>query len=213
LGVTINPYPSVNPIAGTSALCPLATSALGDATPGGTWSSSNGAVATIDIAGVVTAVAAGIDTLTPKEVSSAVAKSFGNAAVNENKGTLAPLARNANSVMTPLPLYDPANAGSPMARVIGTGLGGLIGGTVAHATGSPAWPEILLGGIAGSGHGGVTDVVNLLKSGAGRVVSTPGMQDYLKNQRWLPGRGTEGLDAATVARLLASPEGFPRAGK
>ncbi|MES2702330.1 MAG: T9SS type A sorting domain-containing protein [Bacteroidota bacterium] len=54
---TVNAIPVVAPITGTTSLCPGATTTLSNATAGGTWSSSDAAVATIDGAGVVTAVA------------------------------------------------------------------------------------------------------------------------------------------------------------
>ncbi len=47
------------PITGTTSLCAGSTIPLSDATPGGTWSSSNTAVATVSATGVVTGVATG----------------------------------------------------------------------------------------------------------------------------------------------------------
>ncbi len=56
--VTVNPYPTS--ILGTLALCVGYTTALTDATPGGTWSSSFPGAATVDPpSGVVTGLAAG----------------------------------------------------------------------------------------------------------------------------------------------------------
>ena len=51
--VTVNP---VTPVQGTAAVCTGATTSLSDATAGGTWSSSNGSVATIGTDGTVNAV-------------------------------------------------------------------------------------------------------------------------------------------------------------
>jgi hypothetical protein len=56
------PVPPAN-ITGTFTVCPGATTTLSDATTGGTWSSSNTGIATIDGSGVVTAVAAGTTTI------------------------------------------------------------------------------------------------------------------------------------------------------
>jgi uncharacterized protein YjdB len=55
--VYVNPVPS--PISGSLSVCMSAFTSLGNTTPGGTWHSSNTAVATVDASGVVTGVAAG----------------------------------------------------------------------------------------------------------------------------------------------------------
>jgi gliding motility-associated-like protein len=54
--VTVNP---LTPITGITTVCQGFTTPLNDATPGGTWSSSNSAVATVSTTGVVTGVANG----------------------------------------------------------------------------------------------------------------------------------------------------------
>ncbi len=59
---TVNPLPA--PIGGvTSVYCIGSTALLADFVPGGTWSSSNPAVATIDVSGLVTGVSAGSSTI------------------------------------------------------------------------------------------------------------------------------------------------------
>ncbi|NCX94841.1 MAG: hypothetical protein EBX41_00275 [Chitinophagia bacterium] len=60
--INVNPIPSI--ITGTFVLCQGYTTALYDSVSGGTWSSSNTAVATISAAGTVTAVAVGTTTIT-----------------------------------------------------------------------------------------------------------------------------------------------------
>ena len=61
--VTVNPNPG--PITGTLGICIGLGSCLSDPTPGGTWSSSNGAVATIDnVTGCVTTVGIGTTIIT-----------------------------------------------------------------------------------------------------------------------------------------------------
>lgn len=55
--VTVNPLPDT--IAGTPVVCEFSRITLTDATPDGTWSSSNITIATIDTDGVVTGVRAG----------------------------------------------------------------------------------------------------------------------------------------------------------
>jgi hypothetical protein len=54
-----NPPCGTLPITGTPTVCVTATTALADATPGGTWSSGTPAVATVSATGIVTGVSAG----------------------------------------------------------------------------------------------------------------------------------------------------------
>jgi hypothetical protein len=56
--------PVVAGITGTTTFCLGATSQLANVTPGGTWSSSNASVATVDALGLVTSVSAGISSIT-----------------------------------------------------------------------------------------------------------------------------------------------------
>ncbi|MBL7692842.1 MAG: Ig-like domain-containing protein [Flavipsychrobacter sp.] len=56
---TLNVYNSVGEITGSVFACEGVTSALSCATTGGTWSSNNAAIASVDASGVVTAVSAG----------------------------------------------------------------------------------------------------------------------------------------------------------
>ena len=60
--VTVNPLPAV--ITGTTNVCAGLTTALTDATTGGTWSSSNTSLATIGGTGIVTGVMAGNSNIT-----------------------------------------------------------------------------------------------------------------------------------------------------
>jgi len=60
-----NSFAQVLPITGTATVCAGSTTPLSDATAGGTWTSSNVAIATVgSLSGIVTGVAAGIDTIT-----------------------------------------------------------------------------------------------------------------------------------------------------
>ncbi len=61
---TVNTAPVVAAISGISNECLGATTTFADATPGGTWSSSNPSVATVDGTGLVTGVAGGVVTVT-----------------------------------------------------------------------------------------------------------------------------------------------------
>ncbi len=62
--VTVNPLPNVAAITGTTVVCPTFSSTLSDATTGGTWSSSNTAIATVNATGTVTGVASGTAIIT-----------------------------------------------------------------------------------------------------------------------------------------------------
>jgi hypothetical protein len=63
--ITVNPLPTVAAITGTTTVCVNSTTTLSDAITGGTWSSGNTAVATINsTTGVVTGVTAGTATIT-----------------------------------------------------------------------------------------------------------------------------------------------------
>ena len=61
--MTVHPLPLAGTISGTAALCPATTTTLADGVPGGVWSSSTAAVATIGTDGVVAGVAPGISTI------------------------------------------------------------------------------------------------------------------------------------------------------
>lgn len=60
--VTVSPAPAA--ISGSSSVCPGATTPLSDATPGGTWLSSNTAIASIGSAGSLLGITAGTASIT-----------------------------------------------------------------------------------------------------------------------------------------------------
>ena len=64
MNITVNNLPSVQSIAGNNTVCAGSTTTLTNATIGGTWTSSNTAIATVSTTGVVTGVAAGTATMT-----------------------------------------------------------------------------------------------------------------------------------------------------
>jgi len=72
--VTVNPLPNAGTITGTATVCPSATTTLANAQPGGVWTSSNTAIATVGTGGIVTGVAQGNTT-----ISYAVTNSCGTA--------------------------------------------------------------------------------------------------------------------------------------
>lgn len=63
MDVTVNGLPTVAPITGVTNVCVGATSALSNTTPGGTWSSSSTAIATVSASGVVSGISGGIVTI------------------------------------------------------------------------------------------------------------------------------------------------------
>ncbi len=62
--VTVDDKPSVSPLTGTNTVCIGATTALNSTTTGGSWTSNNTGIATVDNTGLVTGVATGIATIT-----------------------------------------------------------------------------------------------------------------------------------------------------
>src|SRR6202012_278014 len=61
---TVNALPVIATINGANAVCAGSAIRLTDATTGGTWSSSDNTVATVDVSGNVTGVKAGTVTIT-----------------------------------------------------------------------------------------------------------------------------------------------------
>ncbi len=57
--VSVNSYPVVQPITGTTTICVNETTALSNTTPAGVWSTSNATHATVDAAGIVTGIGTG----------------------------------------------------------------------------------------------------------------------------------------------------------
>ncbi|GAA4463620.1 hypothetical protein GCM10023093_12510 [Nemorincola caseinilytica] len=63
VNVTVNAPVAVNPITGTPQACVGSTTALGNTTPSGVWSSTSTAVGTVNTSGTVTGIAAGTTTI------------------------------------------------------------------------------------------------------------------------------------------------------
>jgi len=57
--ITVNPLPVIVPIDGTPSVCVLSTTLLSETTTGGTWSSDDATIASVDASGNVTGVSAG----------------------------------------------------------------------------------------------------------------------------------------------------------
>jgi gliding motility-associated-like protein len=85
----VNALPTVAAITGATNVCSGLTTQLASATTGGTWSSSNTAVATVSSTGVVTGVAAGSATITYSVTDGNGCSNAVTATVNVNAGTTA----------------------------------------------------------------------------------------------------------------------------
>ena len=81
VSVFIQAGPTLSPISGNTALCVGNTSQLTDTAKGGTWSSSNTAVARVSTGGLVTAVAAGSATISYSATGASGCTSVATAAV------------------------------------------------------------------------------------------------------------------------------------
>ncbi len=132
--VTVNPLPMA--ITGTLSVCTGNTSNLGDATGGGTWTSSNTSVATITAGGVVTGVAPGTSVIT-----YTLSTEFGNTVVTVtvNQTPLAITGGNNVCVGVRLLLCQTLRGGRPHGAAATQTLAtvGSTGGVVGVATGFP----------------------------------------------------------------------------
>ena len=69
--VTVSNAPTLAAITGSNQVCVGTTTTLSNSTAGGTWTSKNTNIATVNVGGVVTGVAAGTDTITYKVINGA----------------------------------------------------------------------------------------------------------------------------------------------
>lgn len=89
IAVTVNELPNVAAITGATNVCTGLTTQLASATTGGTWTSSNTAVATVNASGVVTGVTVGNVTISYSVTNANGCTSSVSASVNVNIGTSA----------------------------------------------------------------------------------------------------------------------------
>ena len=83
LNITVDALASGGTISGSSSVCAGTTTPLSETVAGGTWSSSNSAVATVSAAGVVTGVTAGSATIS-YSISGACGSAFNTFAMTVN---------------------------------------------------------------------------------------------------------------------------------
>ena len=119
--ITVNPLPNASSISGATTVCVGSTITLTDTATGGTWSSVYPSIATVNTAGVVSGVAAGIDT-----VNYTVTNSCGSA--------------TATKVITVNPLPNASSIAGPTTVCVGsiitlvdTATGGVWSATNSHA--------------------------------------------------------------------------------
>src|ERR1043166_3723270 len=110
---TGNPLPVLAAISGSSSVCAGSTTTLSDATTGGTWSSNNTGVATINSSGVVTGVSVGTATISYSKTNScgtsSVTKSI---TVNTASPVAAITGASALCVGSSIPLSDATSGGT-----------------------------------------------------------------------------------------------------
>lgn len=134
--VTVNPVPSI--INGTATVCSGSTTGLSDLTPGGTWSSSNTAVATVGTSGVVTGVvgASGTATITYM-LSTTGCMAFKTVTVNQSPSSIITpgtiCASGGTATLSNAVIGGTWTSSSISIAVIGTS-GVVTGGTTGTAT-------------------------------------------------------------------------------
>ncbi len=135
--VTVTPLPYAGTITGAVDLCPGATLALSDVVSGGNWSSSNTAIATIDVSGIVTAVANGTVT---------IYYTYTNACGTDVASTTI----NVTSVPSAGTITGPSTICSGATSTL---VNGLSGGTWSTDDATIEWVDIYTGEIYGAGLG------------------------------------------------------------
>lgn len=131
---------------------------------------------------------AGQNTVTPDQV-------FGRARRGSDLKTHAD---QASQVMQPLPKPGEAKPSVPGA-VLGAAVGlspALFGHNEAALLGGPFTSYYAMNHLG--------NFMDATKNAAGRGVARPGVQDYLKNQRWRPGVNSSS-DPSVIARILMAP--------
>jgi uncharacterized repeat protein (TIGR03803 family) len=108
----INPPITVAPITGNTKVCAGSSSSLSDATNGGSWISSNAAIATVNQAGVVTGIAPGTTTITYSVTSNSCMSSV-STSVTVNAAPVVAAISGPNFVITgsSITLSDPTPSG------------------------------------------------------------------------------------------------------
>src|SRR5579862_2536511 len=102
--VTVNPPPTIAAISGPTSVCTGSTITLTDATGGGTWSSANTTIATVNGSGVVTGVDSGTTLINYTVTSIAGCKDSVSYAVNVNQSPTITAAASATTICAGTPV-------------------------------------------------------------------------------------------------------------
>jgi len=154
--VTVGNAPVVANISGTPTLCAGTTTALSNTTAGGTWSSSNTTIATVNTMGIVTGVAQGTAT-----ISYRISSSCGS------------VAKTINITVTDKPAL-PANITGSSSICVGTGTTlskATVGGT--WQSSNPSVATINTSGAVTSVSTGQTTITYVVSNGCGSTSSNP----------------------------------------
>ncbi len=119
-------YPSVTGISGLDSICNGLTTILSDTTAGGTWSSSNAAIASINTStGMVTGMGGGTSTITYSVTNACgTASEFHTITVNDLPHLTSPVALSVcdSMLLTYTPTSDSAGAAFAWSRSLATGI-------------------------------------------------------------------------------------------
>ena len=140
------------------------------------------------------------ETVSPEDVLNSAASYMGRSGVNLEHTSLAPLAKNAAKVMVPHPAVNPENGN--WNQIFGGAMGALgagAAGLTSHAGVAPTTDLALLGALTGRDY--IPPLIGAAKDVAGRALSRPSVQTFLKNQLVTPNRA----DPSMIMRLLLSP--------
>ncbi|MDP4868897.1 MAG: gliding motility-associated C-terminal domain-containing protein, partial [Crocinitomicaceae bacterium] len=111
--VTVNALPSVASVTGAAAVCAGSTVQFESATAGGSWTTNNAAVATVNATGVVSGVSAGLATITYTITDANGCTNSASADINVNTGATATItAGGATTFCAGSNVVLTANAGS-----------------------------------------------------------------------------------------------------
>ncbi|NBW28641.1 MAG: hypothetical protein EBR38_08750, partial [Flavobacteriaceae bacterium] len=99
--VTVNPLPVVAGITGATSVCQGLTTQFANATSGGTWTTSNSAIATVSTSGLVTGITVGTATITYTITNGNGCTSSTSALITVNSGITATITAGGSTTFCP----------------------------------------------------------------------------------------------------------------